>query len=886
VAIYHLHAKPIQRSKGESSVAASAYRSASCITDERTGITHDYTRKQDVLNSEILLPKNAPETFADRATLWNTVEAHEKRKDAQPAREINIALPRELSFDQNWQLAKDFVQKEFVDKGMIADVAFHRGHGGPDEEQPHMHVMLTMREVTPEGFGPKVREWNRTELLLEWRRDWAEYCNHRLALLGIDASIDHRSNKARGINLEPNHYRNGMVDKRTGERQQEYEEVARRNGERLLEDPSIALHAITQQQSTFSHHDVARFINRNSVDNEQFEAIYAKVLAHEQVVSLGRDNAGRERYSTQDMLALEKEMLARAQGLNEQNSHSLKANSVDAAIVSRGLSDEQGFALRHITQGQDLETVVGIAGSGKSYMLGAAREVWEDAGYIVQGAALSGIAAQNLQEGAGIKSHTIANRLWTWGTDRENLTSKHILVIDEAGMVGSKQMNALLAEAERGGAKVVLVGDYEQLQAIDAGAAFRGIVERTGFAQMSEIRRQKVEWQKEATRDFFMRDTAKGLMAYDKHDRIHGYETRPAAIDAMIARWDTVRTNEPDKTQIMFAFRRDEVKTLNETAREIRRERGELGMDNPFMTANGERNFAEGDRVYFLKNENKEMMVKNGTLGTISKIDGREFRVKLDNTEREVSFNLKNYNNIDHGYAATVHKSQGVTVDYAQVLASRHFDNHTTYVSMSRHRDNADLYYSRDEFPNFGDLSRSLSRKVDKDITTDYSLNRNCTPDKLPEKEKVKERENVIPKEYQLTPAELERGTKMIKEDHAKSVEERIERRLYEKAVAKDVERAAQKTGLDLNMNYKAGEQGIYRGTVEIAGRSYGIMEKENKEGRLIPAQQLNSREKGELMKIEQHTKANGREELKAVQPKVQERQKAQERDMDQGISY
>ena len=881
MAIYHLHAKPIQRSRSESSVAASAYRSASCITDERTGITHDYTRKGDVLESTILLPEGAPEAFADRATLWNAVEAYERRKDAQPAREINIALPRELTEEQNWQLAKDFVQKEFVDKGMIADVAFHRGHGGAGEEQPHMHVMLTMREVGPDGFGPKAREWNRTELLMEWRRDWDEYCNHRLVLLGIDASIDHRSHAARGINLEPNHYRNGMVDKRTGERHKEYEEVARRNGERLLDDPSIALHAITQQQSTFSHHDVARFINRNSADNEQFEAIYAKVLAHEQVVSLGRDNAGRERYSTKDMIALEKEMVDKAQGLNEQGIHRLKTNSVDRAIVSRGLSAEQEIALRHITQGQDLSTVVGIAGSGKSYMLGAAREAWEAEGYRVHGAALSGIAAQNLQEGSGIKSNTIANRLWTWGTDRENLTSKDVLVIDEAGMVGSKQMHALLSEAERGGAKVVLVGDPEQLQAIDAGASFRGIVERTGFAQMSEIRRQKVEWQKDATRDFFMRDTAKGLMAYDKHDRIHGYETRAAAIDAIIARWDNVRAAEPDKTQIMFAFRRDEVKMLNETARELRRERGELGKDNPFMTVNGERNFAEGDRVYFLKNDNKEMMVKNGTLGTISKIDGREFIVKLDNTEREVSFNLKNYNNIDHGYAATVHKSQGVTVDYAQVLASRHFDSHITYVSMSRHRDNADLYYSRDEFPNFGDLSRSLSKKVDKDITTDYALNRNCTPDKLPEKEKV----NNTREKHPLT-AQIEQGTKIMKDDHAKSVEERIERRLYEKAVAKDVERVAQKTGLNLSMDYKAGEQGIYKGTVEIAGRSYGLMEKENKEGRLIPAQQLKSREKGELMKIEQHTKANGREELKAVQPKVQAREKAHEREMDQGISY
>lgn len=129
MAIYHFHAQVINRSQGRSAIAAAAYRSGTALVDERTGLTHDFTKKNDIIEHTILLPEEAPDIFKDRETLWNAVEASEKRKDAQTAREINIALPRELNNQQNWQLALDYVNAEFVSKGMIADVAFHRGHG-------------------------------------------------------------------------------------------------------------------------------------------------------------------------------------------------------------------------------------------------------------------------------------------------------------------------------------------------------------------------------------------------------------------------------------------------------------------------------------------------------------------------------------------------------------------------------------------------------------------------------------------------------------------------------------------------------------------------------------------------------------------------------------
>ncbi len=203
MAIYHFSAKVISRGSGSSALAAAAYRSASRLHDERLDRHHDFSNKAGVVHSEVMLPDGAPEQFYDREQLWNAVEAAEVRKDAQLAREVEFAMPRELDQAEGIRLARDFVQREFVDRGMIADLNVHWDIGADGEAKPHAHVMLTMREVGEEGFGAKVREWNRTELLTHWREAWAEHVNKRLAELDIDARIDHRSLDAQGIDLEP-----------------------------------------------------------------------------------------------------------------------------------------------------------------------------------------------------------------------------------------------------------------------------------------------------------------------------------------------------------------------------------------------------------------------------------------------------------------------------------------------------------------------------------------------------------------------------------------------------------------------------------------------------------------------------------------------------------
>ena len=404
----------------------------------------------------------------------------------------------------------------------------------------------------------------------------------------------------------------------------------------------------------------------------------------------------------------------------KHNVNDVQRNAAFASAAKRGLvlSGEQKSAFEHVTRGKGLAVVVGYAGTGKSAMLGVAREAWESSGYNVRGAALSGIAAEGLENGSGIASRTIASLEHQWDKGREHLTAKDVLVIDEAGMVGTRQMERVLVAAARAGAKVVLVGDQQQLQAIEAGAAFRAIHERLGGVEISEVRRQLSAWQQDATRQLATGRTGEAVRTYEERGMVHAADTREDARTALIERWNQDRQASPGDSRIILTHTNDEVRELNQMARDKMREAGALGADATIKAARGERLFASGDRIIFLRNE-RGLGVKNGTLGTVATASAQSMAVRTDDG-REVAFDTKDYGHIDHGYAATIHKAQGMTVDRAHVLATPGMDSHSAYVAMSRHRDGLALHYGRDDFADQSKLVRTLSRERGKDMAGDY----------------------------------------------------------------------------------------------------------------------------------------------------------------------
>jgi len=753
VAIYHLHVKNHSRSTGVGIVAKAAYRSGSKLHDDAQSKTFDYGQKRGVVFSELILPADAPAALADRGALWNLVEATSKRKDARLAREVQVALPKEIDHQAQKQLLREFIAEQFVALGMAADFAIHESTDG----NPHAHILLTDRPLLAAGFGAKNPQWNSKAMLFAWRAAWSSHCNRALELAGLDVRVDHRSYAEQGIALVPTAHLGVPVaaafdakhpriagDQRAvvADAVAEHRATVEKNTKAIIRKPDIALKAISATRSTFTERDLSAYLQPRITPGRLDEAL-GGCLADGSLIWLGADTTGSERYVLASTLQREREMVGFADRLAAKSTHAVAAKSVAAVSFAqeRRLGFEQELALRHIVQDSgDLAVVQGYAGAGKSMMLGAAREAWQSQGYRVLGTAIAGKAAEGLQRDSGIESRTIAAWLIAWRMGHEELRAGDVLVIDEAGMVGTDTMHSLLSHADAAGAKVVLVGDTQQLQAIEAGAAMKAVADRVGEVAISEVRRQRHDWMRAASRAMGRGETREGLEAYRAHGAFARHETQGAAIAAVLDAWQQTRREHPAASQLLLAYTRKDVAALNELARERLKAEGLLKDGKRFAAVNGEREFAVGDQLLFLKNDRK-LAVKNGTLARVEAMSGARLTVGILSQdgalERTVEVDLRTYNHVDHGYAVTIHKSQGATVDHVHVLASEYFDQHVAYVALSRHRESVTLHWSEEEFRDEGRVLRCLSRASPRLNALDFARAHDVEPDPKTLRERI-----------------------------------------------------------------------------------------------------------------------------------------------------
>ncbi len=777
MAIMFVRAQVIGRGAGRSIVSAAAYRHRTRMIDEQAGTSFSYRGgASELVHEELALPDDIPawlkaaidgrSVAKASEALWNAVEAHETRADAQLARELIIALPEELTRAENIALVREFVRDNLTSKGMVADWVYHDKDGNP-----HIHLMTALRPLTEEGFGPKkvpvlgedgeplrvvtpdrpngkivYKLWaGDKETIKAWKIAWAETANRHLALAGHEIRLDGRSYAEQGLD--------GIAQKHLGPEKAALArkgiamyfapaDLARRQemADRLLAEPGLLLKQLGNERSTFDERDIARALHRYVDDPVDFANIRARLMASDELVLLKPQQvdaeAGKAKqpavFTTREMLRLEyamarsAEVLSRRKGFGVSNARAAAAvRSIETADTEKPfrLDPEQVDAVRHVTRDNAIAAVVGLAGAGKSTLLAAARVAWEGEGRRVIGAALAGKAAEGLEDSSGIRSRTLASWELAWESGREQLQRGDVLVIDEAGMVSSQQMARILKAVEDAGAKAVLVGDAMQLQPIEAGAAFRAITERIGFAELAGVRRQRDAWARDASRLFARGKVEEGLDAYAQQGRIVETEARAEIVDRIVADWANARRDLLQKSAdgehpgrlrgdelLVLAHTNDDVRKLNEALRQVMIGEGALTGAREFQTARGLREFAAGDRIIFLENARfveprarrlGPQYVKNGMLGTVVSTGDRRgdtlLSVRLD-SGRDVVISEDSYRNVDHGYAATIHKSQGSTVDRTFVLATGMMDQHLTYVAMTRHRDRADLYAAKEDF--------------------------------------------------------------------------------------------------------------------------------------------------------------------------------------------
>jgi Ti-type conjugative transfer relaxase TraA len=481
LAIYHLTAKVISRGRGQSITAAAAYRSGSALRDERYGLTHHYTRNRKAAHAEIMSPAGAPAWAQDREALWNRVEAGERRKDAQLARAIDIGLPVELSQVQSVALVRDYIAQEFVSKGMIADFCIRRN----DADHPYAQILLTLREATPSGFGPKMRHWNRKSTLLEWRSAWAERANQHLARAGHVVRIDHRTLEAQQSELMPG--RNTGVERarqseqtlpsHLKERIAERQRIAQGNGEMILQDPSMALRALSTQRPTFTHQELVQFLKSRTGGPEQLDTVLAAIIKSGELVTLATDGGDAVRFTSRDMLEAEKSLMKRVAAMAMRRGHGAPTEPGMPGLARHALTAEQRRAFDYVVGEGDIKALTAMPGN-EGALFAALREVWELQGWRVIGVALSRIAAESLQASTGIQSQTLASCELEWKDGRDSVTLNHVVVVVGAEMIGLKQLERILAVVDKARGKAVLVGDSGQLEAMGSMSPLQSILDK------------------------------------------------------------------------------------------------------------------------------------------------------------------------------------------------------------------------------------------------------------------------------------------------------------------------------------------------------------------------------------------------------------------------
>ena len=765
MAITHFTPQLISRGDGRSAVLSAAYRHCARMEFERELQVADYSNKRGLLHEAFSVPPDAPEwaraLIADRSVagaseaFWNRVEAFEKRSDAQLAKEFIIALPVELSTEQNIALVRAFVEAEVLSRGQVADWVYHESPGNP-----HVHLMTSLRPLTEDGFGSKkvavldnrgaplrnkagrivYRLWSgeKSEFLSQ-RQTWLDLQNRHLALAGLDVRVDGRSYAERGIDIVPTAHigvATRAIDRKGGDksgwspkldRLRIFEETRLENRTRILRRPELVLDLVSREMSVFTERDVAKVLHRYVDDAGLFRQLLARILQNGQVVRLERERIAfetgvrvPEKFTTRDLVRLEARMVMEATWLASRPLNDVGERVLEQTFARhRQLSDEQRTAIAHVAGEGRLAAVVGRAGAGKTTMMKAAREAFEAAGYRVVGGALAGKAAEGLEREAGIASRTLSSWELAWSKSRDGLDARAVFVLDEAGMVSSRQMATFVDAAVRTGARLVLIGDPDQLQPIEAGAAFRAIAERTGYAELETIYRQRQPWMRDASLDLARGKVGDALAAYDGQGRLHPSRLKDQAVAHLIDDWN--RDHDPARTQLILAHLRRDVHALNEMARARLVERGLVAEGDPFTTTEGERRFAAGDQIVFLKND-QGLGVKNGMIGHV--VEARSgwlvATVGEGGHRARVEVDQRFYAHVDHGYATTIHKSQGATVDRVKVLASLSLDRHLTYVAMTRHREDVGLYYGARSFDKAGGLIPVLSTRRAKETTLDY----------------------------------------------------------------------------------------------------------------------------------------------------------------------
>jgi|GEM_PF-2002637 len=875
MAIYHCSISEVQRSKGQNAVVAAAYISRSKLqfvsidsfTGEEKNIGYNYSSKKGLVHSIILAPDDAPSWVYDREKLWNRAEHAETRKNAETARKFIIALPKELTLEQNIELVEQFALETLVSHGMVADINIH----SDNEDNPHVHIQTTVRRLKQleNGeiiFGSKGRNWGRREFLYYYRESVAFFINQYLEKYGHLSQVSHLSHKDRGINLTPTVHEGAASHIKDSRLKVENEQILKNNILKIKENPELVFDKLSINKPVFTAEDIASSLadvlnvglkvgdidgsndtDKVSNDNndkdvikaeestithpketlqalkkqssKEFMLLYSNILTSDKIgIVVEEDLKGRTLYALTKRLDLEERYKHQVQELNSLRSHSLNiteeklvkslithtsltnqlinlatkaikniASGINSATknitstpgtldlnlntdlgnINSSLSLKQRKAVLNILNGPDISILEGLPGTGKTLAMKEIVSQYKKAGYRVIGAATSSSASLNLASIAKIEAHNITRwrKRWQEANAREFelalradyykeeqyqnnksfLTSRDILIIDEASMVELANLDYMLSQVRQAGAKVILIGDNNQLPAIGMAGSLKVASDIAGSSKLTEVKRQRDPDQARATYLLGHYKIDEAIELYRKEGIINVYdnkeEVQKSLVSDYISRYiDQANLLSKDdlasiRSIVICAYTNESVTKLNKQVRQQLKEAGIIkGYGDIFKIGNKNIELMRGEQIVFEANSYKNGIL-NGEVGTVvsfsrintdqdkidtngnkisefckldhgiikvlvNKADGTKKLVNLDTRQKSIRFN--------YGYAMTAHKLQGASIDHTLIYYEKEVGYEAFNVMMTRHRDSVKLYANKQE------LEDNVYNRLDK----------------------------------------------------------------------------------------------------------------------------------------------------------------------------
>ncbi|WP_232489062.1 AAA family ATPase [Orientia tsutsugamushi] len=712
----------LSRSKGGDSCCKAAYNARTIVKNEQTNIRYNFSYKKDNVYHTVLIPDYVNQKFKNVQRLMNEVEQTEKRRNSKLLKDIVIALPddKELNLEHRIEITHQIVDvMEWVKNGLGVQIDIHKPHRG--DKNWHVHILVTTRRFKENGeelggkavdLEPKFRTSKGKAFIIPEaemiHEKVKEIINAYFAKLGLTNRVDKISTVPQE-HIGPTRIR-GLINEVANEN-----ELRKEAHLKIINDVDVITDSITHYKSIFTKHDIEKAV-KDIPDLTARELLVQQVLSSNRILELYHDDGESSKYFTTTEVRDEEARIIRIANKIDTQAYYNDIYHLKNDIESlTSVSEEQKHALRRILlSNSGVRILRGRAGTGKSTVLAKAYKIATNRRQNVIGLAPTHKAISVLKDNGYQKCDTIKGFLY-----KNSVTRDSLIVVDEAGMVATREYAELFRVVRNNNCQLILAGDEKQLASIERGGMFEMLSNIFSSHVLVNIRRQSENWSREAATKFAESNILSGITLLRQNKCIKFDNTLQDSMSKLRYNWSLSKFKLHEK--LVITVRNKEVDILNSSIRSLLKANGTLqGTEYRRSIAGRKESYMAGDRIVFQKSD-KDLQIQNSEFATLTSVNKNEFVAKTD-AGQDVSFDPSKIQ-FKHGYASTVYKAQGASIKDVYVLHNGVSNISSSYVAMTRHIEKLQLYCNKEATRSINSLINQLSRPNDKSASINLKTN-------------------------------------------------------------------------------------------------------------------------------------------------------------------